>query len=171
MTQTLSTKSVEKSASPFSTILLAGLLAGFLDGAAASVSYYINTGNNPTRVFQYIASAVFGKQAYSGGMGMVVWGLVFHFVIALAFAAVFFVVYPVLFRIIKNRIVIGVVYGLMVWVIMSLVVVPLTKAAQFAFNLQAAIIGMLILVFMVGIPIALIVHRYFAIRKASLVRI
>lgn len=171
MNQILPESDSEKPANAFSTILFAGLLAGFLDGAAASVNYYIASGNSPTRVFQYIASAVFGKKAYSGGVGMVVWGLIFHFLIALIFSGLLFLVYPVLYRLLKSKLIMGIVYGLIVWVIMNLVVVPLTNAARFPFSLKSIIIGVGILIFMVGIPIALIVHQYYAIRKINLLKI
>jgi hypothetical protein len=154
----------------FKTILFAGLLAGFLDAAAASIQYFLSTGNNPTRVFQYIASAVFGKSAFSGGLGMALLGLMFHFLIALGFAALFFLSYPLVFKPLKNKIVMGIVYGLLVWAIMNLVVVPLTRAPQGPFRLKGAVIAMAILIFMVGIPIAFIVNRYYH-RKGTLASI
>jgi len=157
-----STATPEKPRNAFPTIIFAGLTAGFLDGVAASLHYFISTGNNPTKVFQYIASAVFGKSAFSGGLGMAGWGIVFHFIIAMAFAWLFYLIYSIFFRFLKNKLIIGIVFGLMVWVIMNLAVVPFTKAPPIPFQIQGAIINMLILIFMVGLPISLIIHWYFA---------
>jgi hypothetical protein len=155
------------SESALKTIAFAGLLAGLLDGAAASVQYFISTGNSPTRVFQYIASAVFGKSAFAGGLEMAGWGLLFHLLIAMGFAALFFLLYPLIFRPLKNKIAMGIVYGLMVWMIMNLLVVPLTKAPQGPFKLKGVLIGMSILILMVGIPVSLIISRYYTTKKPA----
>src|SRR5689334_20808513 len=68
-------------------VLITGLIAGTLDASAASIQYYINTGNNPARVFRYIAGAVLGpdtknKELYS----MAAIGLLLHFLIATTWA-------------------------------------------------------------------------------------
>lgn len=44
------------------------LLAGSLDITAACVNAYISNKIMPGRVLQYIASGIFGKDAYAGGM-------------------------------------------------------------------------------------------------------
>jgi hypothetical protein len=67
----------------FSKILKAGLIVGTLDILAAFIQYAIKTGKNPTVVLKFIASGVFGKEAFNGGTMMNVYGLIFHFVIAL----------------------------------------------------------------------------------------
>lgn len=143
------------------TICLAGLLAGLLDGATASMMYFITTGNNPTMVFQYIASAIFGRKAFTGGLGMAAWGLLFHLLIALIFAGFFFLIYPVITRFITNKVVIGVLYGLFVWATMNLVIVPSTHAPSMPFKLGQALLNMAILIVMVGLPIALVIHKHF----------
>ena len=52
---------------PLRTILSAGLLAGFLDGIAASAQVYLMRGMNPVNVFQYVASGALGRSAFDGG--------------------------------------------------------------------------------------------------------
>jgi hypothetical protein len=66
------------------------LLAGTLDIVAACIRAYTANGVTPDRVLQYIAAGVFGKSAYTGGYGMMAWGLFFHFIIASACVACFF---------------------------------------------------------------------------------
>ena len=79
-----------KSPGPLKVILVAGLVAGTLDILAAFVQTYINTRKGPDIVLKYIASGVFGrKEAFGGGDSMIIWGLLFHFIIAMAFAAFF----------------------------------------------------------------------------------
>jgi hypothetical protein len=146
---------------------LAGLLAGTLDAAAASLLYFISTGNNPTRVFQYIASAVFGKNAFSGGLQMAAWGLLLHYFIAFTFAALFFLAYPFLLRFVKSSVVMGILLGLIVWLIMNLVIVPLTKAPQLPLKINQAILNIVILMLFVGLPIAVIVRRYYSSKSPT----
>ncbi|WP_133272023.1 hypothetical protein [Hymenobacter radiodurans] len=66
------------------------LLAGTLDISAAMTNFAVSTGGSPLRVLPYVASGVFGKAAFSGSPLMLVWGLVFHFSIALVFTVFFF---------------------------------------------------------------------------------
>jgi hypothetical protein len=61
------------------TIAWAGLLVGTLDKLSAIVNFKIATGKDPVLIFQYIASGVFGKEAYIGSL-MPVLGLIFHFI-------------------------------------------------------------------------------------------
>lgn len=48
------------------TILYAGLLVGSLDITAAFLDFYISTGNGPGGVLRFIASGVFGREAFTG---------------------------------------------------------------------------------------------------------
>ena len=147
-------------------ILVAGFVAGLLDIAAAIVSFYLNRGTGPTKMFQYIASAVLGKDAYAGGMGTAALGLLFHFIIAYIFTVIFFVLYPKLNLQMHNMIVVGLIYGILVWLIMNLVVLPLSNAAiARPFKVKGVITGVLILMFFIGLPISILAHRYYARRR------
>ncbi|HEY4195996.1 MAG TPA: hypothetical protein VGM63_10700, partial [Mucilaginibacter sp.] len=65
--------------SKFLTLLLASMLTGTLDAfAAILISYKVP----PAFIFKFIASAWFGPDAFKGGSGMVLWGLVFHYLVA-----------------------------------------------------------------------------------------
>ncbi|HEX2605894.1 MAG TPA: hypothetical protein VHK91_00890, partial [Flavisolibacter sp.] len=107
-------------------LLLTGFIVGTLDASAAVLRYTLKTGQNPVRIFKYIASGVFGERALNGGMAMAFWGLFFHYIIAFCFTIFFFFIYPVLFRWIRNKVLTGLLYGLFIWVLMNLVIVPLS---------------------------------------------
>src|SRR5262245_2700590 len=96
----------------FGMILLTGLIAGSLDGLSAVVDVYLSSGRGPAIIVQYIASAVFGKEAYAGGSGMVVVGLLFHLLIATGWTALFFLIYPKIKFLSTNRVLAGILYGL-----------------------------------------------------------
>jgi len=156
------TSSTIKYHNPLRTILFAGLTAGFLDGAVSVINYLISTnGKNPVKIFNFIASGVFGKKAFTGGWAMAGWGLLFHFIIACLFAAFFYLLYHRIKYLSKNIIISGVVYGIFVWLVMNRVVVPLSNTPTLPFVVYKAIISVLILIFFVGIPIALVVHKYY----------
>ena len=150
---------------PLKVILIAGLVAGTLDITAASIQFYINTGHGPEPVFRYIASAAFGKG--KTGWEMVAWGILFHYLIATLFAAFFVFLYWQWKWLSKNIIVAGLLYGLFAWVIMNRVVVPLSRIPDIPFNWKKAIIAALILMFMIGLPIALITKKYYPSPKPA----
>ena len=144
-------------------VLLTGLLAGSLDGLAACIQYKIRTGNNPARVFRYIASGVFGKDALTENLYlMAAWGLLFHMLIALLFTIFFFICYPQIRMLIKNKFAAGIAYGLFVWAIMNLIVVPLTFGTGINILLKNALIAMGILIIAIGLPVSLMAERYYA---------
>lgn len=145
--------------SPLRTILTAGLVAGVLDITAACIQFYINTGKGPTPVLKFIASGIFGKKAFAGGNEMLAWGLFFHFLIAVGFAALYVLLFRHYSFIRKNSIVSGILYGIVAWSVMNLLVVPLSHVPAQAFVLKKAIISLLIIIFMIGLPIALITQK------------
>ena len=149
--------------SALKAILLATLIAGTLDILAAIVSYTIKGGKEPVKIFYFIASGVFGKDmAYGSGSGMAVAGLLFHYMIALLFAIFLFFVYPSLKSFLKNKIVIGLLYGIFVWLVMNKIVLPLSNSPALPFNVKGAVIGALILMFCIGLPLALIIDKFYS---------
>lgn len=157
---TLSATIHSKREQPLKTILLAGLIAGILDISAAFLSAYIVNGATPERVLRFVASGIFGKEAFSGGTAMPIWGLIFHFLIATIFATFFYLIYPLLKVNSKNVIFVGLIYGIFVWLVMNQLVVKLSNTPAQPFKLAGALRGMIILMLCIGLPIALIVHKY-----------
>jgi uncharacterized membrane protein YagU involved in acid resistance len=143
-------------------ILIAGLTAGVLDALAASGMFMINTnGRNPAQVWRYVASSIFKAKAYTGGDIMVVWGLLFHFMIAFIWTCLYFLVYPELKFLQKNTVTGGLLYGIFIWIVMNFIVVPLSFVQTAKFDLVKAIPGIIILMVCVGLPIALIIGRFY----------
>lgn len=148
-------------------IVIAGLLAGTLDITAALLNFMIATGRNPTRVLLYIASGVFGSESFSGGIGMAMMGLLFHYCIAFAWSIFFFLAYPKLRLLSRNKLLTGLAYGCFIWVVMNLVVLPLSNVPPVRFDMLRALVGIVILMFCVGLPIAVMIGRYYAQKKIS----
>lgn len=156
--------SLSENKNGFKTILLAGIVAGFLDALAAIINYYIVTGKSPVVVFNFIASGVFGPDAFTGGLAMAFIGLLFHFMVATIFAAFYFLIYPVVQKISTNRFTNGVVYAIFVWLVMNRVVVPLSNAPTQGFHWHKALLAAGILVVCIGLPISYIVSSYYSRR-------
>ena len=105
-------------------ILVATLVAGTLDILSACV-YTLIAGRAPINMIQGLASAVLGNGAVTGGAGVALVGLLLHFAITAVMAACFVIAanrLPVL----KARwLLAGIAYGIGLWAVMNLVVLPL----------------------------------------------
>lgn len=148
--------------SAIKTIVKTGLLAGTLDGLAAVLLYSIPSGKDPLNVFRFIASGVFGKEAFAGGVPMAMWGVFFHYIIATGWTVLFFVAYPRVAILSKNKIVTGSLYGIFVWLMMNLVVVPLSNVPMRGNReVSSIIVGMAVLILCIGLPITWIISKYY----------
>lgn len=137
-------------------------MAGTLDIVCAMTHYYIRSGKNPANVLYFIASGVFDKAAFSGGAGMAMWGLFFHFFIAFSWTVIFFVLFPKVRFISDNRIVSGLLYGALIWLIMTQAVVPLSLTPKIPFDLSQALIGIVILMAAVGLPVSILAGKHYS---------
>jgi hypothetical protein len=149
-------------------IFLAGLVAATLDMAGALTVYAVLLHKASVIVIlQRIASAAIGPAALKGGWATALCGLLFHYIIAYCWAAAYVLVYPHLPLLRKNALASGLLYGILVWLIMNRVVLPLTKVRMAPFQWSAALIGMALLIFFIGLPIAYITDRYYKKRETN----
>lgn len=144
----------------FQPIVWGGLIAGTLDIIAACVSAWLRGATPPVRVLQFIASGLLGPTSFSGGAKTALLGLALHFLIATVATAVFYFASRKWFVLIEHPIAAGLLYGILVYAFMNFVVIPLSLVAQRPATLSGRIIGLLIIMFFVGLPIALIVRRF-----------
>lgn len=140
-------------------IPLTALLAGTLDGLAASIHYILNDGSNPLNVFRFVASGVFGNTALTGELGMALLGILFHYIIASIWVCLFFWLYPRVKPIWANKYISGIVYGIIVWLLMNLIVVPLSNTPPLSSSLLQYFIGMLIIIIAIGLPISIVYDK------------
>jgi hypothetical protein len=145
----------------FRKILKAGLIVGTFDILAAFIHYFIKTGDNPLNILKFIASGIMGDEAFSGDKLVFVSGLILHYFIALAFTAYFFWLFPSLKFLVKNKILTGVIYGIFIWAVMNLLVVPLSKIPTRPINIPNAIIAASILIVCIGIPLSFMAANFY----------
>lgn len=149
-----------------SIIWLTGLLAGTLDILAAIAQTYLS-GGKPVKMLQYIASGFFGEESFVGGIPYAFYGLVFHYAIAFAWTVLFFLIYPRMKFLKQNWLLTGAGYGAFIWIVMNLVVLPLSNVPQSSFDLKTAAIGMLILMVCVGLPLSYLARRSCSMNKPA----
>jgi hypothetical protein len=138
------------------------LIAGTLDITAASVYYPLTYKFKLILLYQNIASGVFGQNAFAGGLLMAATGLVFHYLIALTWTIFFFLIFPRIKILSKNLLLTGIGYGIFVWLIMNLFVVPMSRVSRPSFPLGQIVVSMAFLIFCIGLPISLIVGKYYS---------
>lgn len=149
----------------FTSALIAGLIAGALDITAACTHAYLRNGTTPEKVLRGIASGAFGKEAAANGSMMIIWGLLFHFLIAISFTFFFFLLARMIPSLIKYPVPIAIAYGAFVWLFMRYVVLnyistinikPITGKEA----VTNAVIGAVILMLCIGLPNALLARKY-----------
>jgi hypothetical protein len=140
-------------------IIKAGLIVGTLDILAACLNFYFKTGKSIAIVFKYIASAVFGKSAMTGGDGMVLAGLLFHYLIAFIFTIFFALIFNKLWSWFQHTLLIAIIYGVFIWLVMNFVIVANSKATQMPFHWQAGLTNCLILIVCIGCPLTYLFRK------------
>jgi hypothetical protein len=139
-------------------ILWGGTIAGILDIADAIIvsGFY---GVAPSRVLQSVASGLLGRASFSGGMSTAALGLGLHFFIAFTAAAVYALASVKLPLLIRRPLLSGAIYGVIVWLVMRQIVLPLSLFTQGRLTLIGLLNGLFAHIFCVGIPIALATKR------------
>ena len=138
--------------------LFTGLFTGTLD---ALLAILINNKVPAPIVFKFIASAVFGNAAFAPGNEMVYYGLLFHYFIAFTWTILFFVFYKKLINSIKFRFILMLVIGIIIWVVINLLVLPLSQVYSQPFNALGLIKNLAALILAFGLPITVLADKYY----------
>jgi|ERR1700722_1069744 len=143
----------------FQAIVWAGAACAILDGVAASVQSGL-MGIKPLRLWQGVASGLLGERAFRHGWVSGSLGLLLHFVIAFSAATVFVELSRQIPFLVRVYWISGPLYGVAVFLVMSLVVVPLSARPRRPASSEAMIVQLVIHVLFVGLPIALATNRF-----------
>ena len=112
-------------------LLRAGLLTGVVDGLFACVLSVFFYGSTVTRLWQGVASTLLGTAAFAGGTRTALIGVAMHFGVAFGWSAVFVLLVTrasAIRRVLGSpygAIKVASLYGPFIWMVMSLVVIPL----------------------------------------------
>ncbi len=145
--------------SGFSAILIGGAIAGACDITYA-ITFWAFRGVSATRVLQSVASGLLGAPAIKGGLATAALGLVLHFFIAFSAATIFYLAARAIPILTRRAFLFGILYGLAIYAVMNLVVLPLSAfPRKVTFPLLATTTGLAVHMFLIGLPIALAVRR------------
>ncbi|MBS1793882.1 MAG: hypothetical protein JSS81_08505 [Acidobacteria bacterium] len=148
-----------RAAGAWQAIVFGGLVAGALDITAASVNAWLRAGKSPFWTFQSVAGGLYGSETFNGGWRTAALGLIIHFLIATTAAAVFFLASRRLKFMTEKPFLSGPLYGVAVYVFMYFGVLPLTPL-NITYTLTGVLTAVVIHIFCVGLPIALVVRRF-----------
>lgn len=150
------------SARPGAAIAWAGLVSGSLDIAAAFLVYGL-FGLKPIPLLQGIAAGLLGpSRALAGGLSTAALGLACQYFIAFVASAVYFAASRGVGFLLDHAVISGAVYGIAVYFFMNRIVVPLSAARKYPFSWEMMLVGVTIHIFCVGLPIALLAHKFSA---------
>lgn len=142
-------------------IIKAGLVTGSLDILFAFANAWWSAGVSPERVLQFIASGLLGKSAFQGLPAIAILGLVIHYCIAFCWAILFLSLYPTFKNTIRNKFLQGIVYGAFIWLVMNLLVLPISKTPALTFHWSDVFKGVAILIIAIGLPLACFAQKYY----------
>ena len=146
----------------FETILPGGLIVGIFDLLFAFTFYGLILGAPPLRIFQGVAAGVLGRTAaIAGGVRTFLLGILLHFIVATCIATVYFLATLALPLLIRHAVVSGLAYGMIAYLGMKYIVVPVSAIGQRGRLPRlpiflTEIIGHALLV---GLPLALLARR------------
>lgn len=139
-------------------VIVSWVIAGTLDALAAT---FILGKGNWAGVFKFVASAFYGKDAFTGGTTIAIQGLIMHYIIALSFTLFYFLAYPYLNFLHKNVALSSVIYGTFVFIVMTFCLVPLTRIGFRPFQLVPALVNLVILIICIALPITYVASKYY----------
>jgi hypothetical protein len=149
----------ERSSSPGTAILCGGALVGLFDFAYATILAW-SAGRPWHRPWQGVASALLGRDAFSAGDAAIALGLVCHFVVAFSIVTAYVLASRRAPLLARRAVPLGMTYGALVFFVMNWVVVPLTRIGRVpAFTRSSLATSLLVHVFLVGLPAALVARR------------
>ena len=143
---------------PVLAVLAGGGLAATLDIVYAIVRNG-GHGRSPMWVLQSVASGLLGNEAFASGAGGAALGLACHYVILIVAALVYMQASLRVPRLRSQAVACGTVYGILVYLVMNFVVLPLSAFPfDLAYPPTRLLEGFVSHAVFVGIPIALCVR-------------
>ena len=148
-----------KDRSSVRAVLVGGSIAAALDILFA-ISFAAYNGVPPARLLQTVTSGLLGNAAFSGGTHTAALGLLLHFAMSYLWAGIFVVAARRLPSLLRRPLLSGVLFGVVVFLVMRLVVLPLSAFPYpVTFKPLATVLDLLSHTFLFGVPIAIATRR------------
>jgi hypothetical protein len=145
---------------PLAPVVAGGLVAGTLDITYACLFWGLKSGVPAQRIFQSVAAGLLGEASFEGGQGTAALGLALHYFIALSMAMVYYRVARRWDLLWQRPFFCGAGYGLLLYVVMNYIVVPLSRAGGGGSkDALWVMLSILVHMLLIGLPIALFVRQ------------
>ena len=147
------------------SLLRLSVIGGLIIGTADAIVYHwfvssILGGYPLTAVYQYIASGALGESAFAGGIATALLGVLFHFLISIVIAGVFILSADRIPLLRRYAIVGSLLYGFGVFIVMNMIVIPLSAAPPLpAPTTPQLIMNVLDHILVIGLPLGILVRR------------
>ena len=147
------------------SLLRSSVIGGLIIGTADAIIYHwfvtsVLGGFPLISVFQYIASGALGVSAFAGGIATALLGLLFHFIIAFVIAGVFILSADRIPLLRRYAIVGSLLYGFGVFIVMNMIVIPLSAAPPLPTpTTPQLIVNILDHILVIGLPLGLLMRR------------
>jgi hypothetical protein len=140
-------------------VLAGGLIAGTLDIVYACVFWAIKRDVPVERILQSVAAGLLGKASFEGGPATAALGLVLHYLIALTMSLAYYLASARWSLLWQKPLPCGAGYGLLLYLIMNYVVVPLSAAGPGSKDPLWITLSIVVHALLIGVPIALLTRR------------
>ena len=142
-------------------IVLGGLIIGIADAIIYHWLVSSVLGGYPLiAVYQYIASGALGNAAFQGGIATALLGAFFHFVVSFAVAGVFILSAERIPLLRRYPIAGSLLYGFGVFIVMELIVIPLSAAPALPPPTMPQLIVMILdHILVIGLPLGILMRR------------
>jgi uncharacterized membrane protein (DUF485 family) len=141
------------------TILYGGLTVGVLDFLDANIFFGLR-GVKPTAIWQFVASGLLGRAAFSGGTKTILLGVALHFAVAFILATIYYLASLALPALIRQAMIWGLLYGVLAHFVMTFVVTRLSAAPpRLRYPVPVMLNGVIGHALLVGLPLALFARR------------
>jgi len=140
-------------------------LGGMIIGTADAIIYHwfvssVLGGYPLITVYQYMASGALGKAAFEGGIATALLGLFFHFIVSFVVAGVFILSADRIPLLRRYAIPGALLYGFGVFIVMNLIVLPLSAAPPLPPPTMPQLIVIIIdHILVIGLPLGILVRR------------
>jgi len=140
-------------------VLAGALVAGTLDITYACVFWGIKAGVPALRIFQSVARGLLGPAAFQGGAATAALGLFLHYFIATTMSVTYYFAAREWAPLRRHPLASGAAYGLLLYVVMNYVVLPLSAAGSGSPDRLWIALSIVVHMFLIGVPIAFFATR------------
>jgi hypothetical protein len=148
-------------------IVVIASLVGVVHALVNCLIQFVFFRSSPAYVFQFASSTLMGTAAFEGGIVTALLGMALYMAISFVFVSLFFGFASRISTLVRFPMISGVVYGLLVWTIVNLIIIPASAAPPLEWSFVSAYINGLIYIGTIGIPITHFAHKFY-VKSTSL---